>query len=263
MSVNDIIRQKLQEIEKQEDVSVLLAVESGSRAWGFESLDSDYDVRFLYVYKKDWYLKLQPARDVINSELNEVYDVNGWDVQKMFHLLYNSNPTIFEWIHSPVVYYSFPVIENITPDIDKYFSCKAGIYHYISMAKSNYKQFLSENTLVKLKKYFYVIRPLLACEWIVCNHTPPPVLFNSLVNSVDIEKNIYDEIQQLIIRKKSADETQLIEKIPLLDEFIKQCFKNASSNAEKMQADKNKDWNKLNEMFFDCLNSFDKLNLIE
>lgn len=102
--MKEIIQKKLEEIEKQEHVKIILAVESGSRAWGFDSADSDYDVRFLYVREPEMYLKLDNIRDVIEWQLDEVFDISGWDIKKALQLLYKSNPTLFEWINSPIVY---------------------------------------------------------------------------------------------------------------------------------------------------------------
>jgi predicted nucleotidyltransferase len=99
-----IIKKKLEEIEKAENVKIILAVESGSRAWGFESKDSDYDVRFIYIRKTEDYLKLEGNRDVIEWQLDDLLDINGWDIQKALRLLYKSNPVLFEWCHSPIVY---------------------------------------------------------------------------------------------------------------------------------------------------------------
>ena len=102
--MNDLVVQKLHEIEQTEQIKILLAVESGSRAWGFDSPDSDYDVRFIYVRPRNEYLKLNKNRDVIELPINDLLDINGWDLDKTLTLLYKSNPTLFEWFSSPIVY---------------------------------------------------------------------------------------------------------------------------------------------------------------
>ena len=102
--VIDTIKQKLIEMGKTENIKILHCVESGSRAWGFPSPDSDYDVRFIYVRPKEFYLRLNKTRDVIEWQLDETLDINGWDLQKALRLLHNSNPTLFEWKNSPIVY---------------------------------------------------------------------------------------------------------------------------------------------------------------
>ena len=98
------IKEKLVEIEKVENVQIILAAESGSRAWGFASPDSDYDVRFIYIRKPEDYIRLNPVRDVIEWQLDDVYDVSGWDLQKALRLLHESNPALHEWCTSPIVY---------------------------------------------------------------------------------------------------------------------------------------------------------------
>ena len=107
------IKQKLNEIEKTENIKILHCVESGSRAWGFASPDSDFDVRFIYCRPVDFYLKLEKTSDVINWELNDIYDINGWDIKKALGLLHKSNPTLFEWNNSPIVYKTSPEWEEV------------------------------------------------------------------------------------------------------------------------------------------------------
>lgn len=98
------IREKLREIEEKEQVFILLAVESGSRAWGIASPDSDYDVRFIYVRKPEDYLRLDPVKDVIEWHLDEVLDINGWDLKKALIQFQRGNAALFEWAQSPIVY---------------------------------------------------------------------------------------------------------------------------------------------------------------
>ena len=104
MDIEKNIKQKLEEIEQIENIKIIMAVESGSRAWGVASPDSDYDVRFIYARKKEDYLSLDEPRDVVEWQLDDVYDVNGWDLKKALKLLYKANPSVFEWCTSPIVY---------------------------------------------------------------------------------------------------------------------------------------------------------------
>lgn len=104
MQITKVITEKLNEIEEKENVKILHAVESGSRAWGFASPDSDYDVRFIYVRKKEDYLTLCEKSDVIEWQLDETLDINGWDLKKALQLFHKSNATLFEWSNSPIVY---------------------------------------------------------------------------------------------------------------------------------------------------------------
>ena len=102
--ITQSIKEKLSQIEARENIRIIYACESGSRAWGFASPDSDYDVRFIFVRPVEDYLRVKELPDYIDAELNEVYDINGWDLKKFFKQLYKSNPVIFEWADSPIVY---------------------------------------------------------------------------------------------------------------------------------------------------------------
>ena len=137
-----LIVSKLHEIEQMEKVRILLAVESGSRAWGFASPDSDYDVRFIYIRDKEDYLRLNTMRDVIELPVDEVLDINGWDLQKTLRLLYKSNSTLFEWFSSPIVYMESDFADLFRRVMNDYFSSKRSLYHYISMAEGNYREYL-------------------------------------------------------------------------------------------------------------------------
>ena len=149
--MKDIILRELKKIEDQENVKIIMAIESGSRAWGFASPDSDYDVRFIYVRKEEDYLKLEKTRDVIEWKLDDVLDINGWDIKKALQLLHNSNPTVFEWCASPIIYWEteeFAWLKNILP---QYFSVKKSLYHYWHTADSTYHDHLTGDE-VKVKK---------------------------------------------------------------------------------------------------------------
>lgn len=148
-----IIQEKLDEIEYRENVRILHCVESGSRAWDFASPDSDYDVRFVYVRPKAYYLRLDNTRDVIEWQLDDTLDINGWDLQKALRLLYRSNPTLFEWNASPIVYRTTQDWRTISAAFDAYFVQSAGLYHYLNTAKGNYRTYLREET-VRIKNTF-------------------------------------------------------------------------------------------------------------
>ena len=129
MKYKNLILQKLNEIEAAEHVKILHAVESGSRAWGFASPDSDYDVRFIYIRPQNDYLQLQPRQDFIDWELNETLDINGWDLSKTLQHFHKSNATLFEWANAPIVYYTTPQWQKIYATAAHYFSCKSSMYH--------------------------------------------------------------------------------------------------------------------------------------
>ena len=156
-----IVKDKLLKIGKENNVKILYAVESGSRAWGFESLDSDYDIRFIYAHEIKWYLNILPKKDVIEYPIVNEFDYSGWDLRKTMFLLNKSNPVFFEWLRSPIVYYKDNFFYNTMEQLSKeYFSPISSVYHYLHMANGNYRQFLQTDE-VKIKKYFYVLRPIM------------------------------------------------------------------------------------------------------
>lgn len=136
--MKNIILSKLKEIEKKENVKIIYDVESGSRAWRFESKDSDYDVRFIYVRKTEDYLSLFPKKDTIEWELNDIYDINGWDLQKALKLLYQSNPTLYERKNSPIIYLSTPEWKMIDNSFQYYFQVHKALHHYYHMSLTTY-----------------------------------------------------------------------------------------------------------------------------
>ena len=245
------ILKKLEEIEKSEDVRILHCVESGSRAWGFSSPDSDFDVRFIYVRNRNFYLKLEKTRDVIDWQLDDTLDINGWDVQKALRLIYKSNLTAFEWNNSPIIYKTSPEWHEIGKIIDGFFSVKSGVNHYLSLAKSTNTAYLKHD-FVRLKKYFYAIRPILACKWIFQNKTPPPMLFSDLVES-QLPLQLKPEIEKLLARKVIAQEKEKIPQIQIINDFIENEIEIISNKISAYSEERVVDFSILNNAFLRLL----------
>ena len=245
--MEDIIREKLKEIEEKENVRIIMAVESGSRAWGFASPDSDYDVRFIYVRKPEDYLKLEKTRDVIEWQLDDVLDISGWDLRKALQLLHDSNPSIFEWCASPIVYKGSDAFEEMKKIRTDYYSRKKNLYHYWHMANSNYQTYL-QGEKVRIKKYFYVIRPLLAAKWVVDRKTQPPMLFSKLLES-ELPFELRGIIDKLLDMKQKMPEMGLASKIKELDDFIDAELEKVKKAADEEETVK-RDWDLLNEFFY-------------
>lgn len=253
--MRDAILCKLREIEKAENVRILLAVESGSRAWGFASPDSDYDVRFVYARPQRDYLRLEKTRDVIEFPIDGVLDINGWDLSKALRLLYRSNPTLFEWISSPIVYLDSGFRKRIAPLLPAYFSPKRGLYHYLSMAKVNSRKFL-QGEAVKAKKYFYGLRPLLACRWILERGTQPPMLFSALV-SAELESSLMPDVQRLLELKMNASEQEALAKIELMGDYIERSIEDIEQRIKELPEEPLNDWTPLNEFFLSELKNIE------
>lgn len=249
--MKELIQEKLREIERREECRILLAVESGSRAWGFASPDSDYDVRFIYVRPEKAYLRLDRTRDVIEVPINDELDINGWDIDKTLRLLHKSNPTVFEWFSSPIIYQTSAFADQFRPIMQKYFSSKAGLWHYLHMAEGNYRDYL-RGEMVRAKKYFYVLRPILACKWILEKGTPPPMLFTDLVKS-ELPDDLSETVYQLLDLKMNSPEIKEIPRIDQLNRYLDTGIVSVKEQIEKLPNTPVQNWNELNELFFSVL----------
>lgn len=224
MTINNVserVRGALTRLEAEQDVRVLYACESGSRAWGFASHDSDYDVRFLYVHRREWYLSIESRRDVIEEPLSDELDVSGWELRKALRLLRKSNPPLLEWMKSPVVYHHDP---DFTREFEElaamFYSPRRCFSHYLHMASGNWKAYLEGRDQVSLKKYLYVFRPLLACRWIERSLGQVPMLFQELVDAVLEEPEVRTALESLLVRKRAGDELSQSPPDIVLSRFI-------------------------------------------
>lgn len=216
------IHQALDEVESVESIAVLLAVESGSRAWGFASVNSDYDVRFLYTHRPEWYLSicLEERPDVIERPLRENIDLSGWDIRKALKLFRKSNPPLLEWLQSPIVYRErFSLAARLRALLPAFYSPRASFFHYLHMAKGNLREYL-QGDVVWRKKYFYVLRPLLAMRWIDRGLGPVPMEFSKLVEATVPDPALRRAIDDLLSAKRTGDELDRGPRIPALSDFI-------------------------------------------
>jgi hypothetical protein len=216
------IEAKLDQLESDYQIKILFACESGSRGWGFASPDSDYDVRFIYVQKLPWYLSVSNKRDVIELPISEDLDINGWELRKALTLLKKGNATLLEWFSSPVIYRAdmefWTKMQDTIPQIHQ---PERSFYHYYHMAQRNYRESLQEPK-IKLKKYLYVLRPLLAAQWIAKGRGAAPMPFQELVDALVMDKGVLADIQVLLKLKRANKETGFIDPMPRLHQYIDQ-----------------------------------------
>lgn len=216
------IERRLDLVEREHGVRIVYACESGSRAWGFESEDSDYDVRFIYAHPLDDYLRFDfnGWRDVIEYPVDEDLDVNGWDIRKTLGLYRKPNPTVFEWLDSPIVYRETggfaATLRRLGPT---YYAARTARYHYFHMARGNFRDFLRGDTVIR-KKYLYVLRPLLAVRWIDDGRGVVPMRFQELVDASVPEGPLREAIDDLIEAKKSGGELGRAPRIEPISAFI-------------------------------------------
>jgi len=238
--VIDQIKNKLLEIQEIENVHIFYACESGSRAWGFPSANSDYDVRFIYVRPKEWYLSydVETRRDVIEVPINDELDVSGWDLRKALGLLKKSNPPLLEWFSSPIIYQNDEKItEKFRSLMPLCYSPTSCIYHYLNMARNNFREYL-KGDIVSVKKYFYVMRPILAIKWIETKRSMMPMEFGDLVNGLITDAELRREIDALIERKRNGDELKREPRIEVISTFIESELKRLESIVVEKRDDK-------------------------
>ena len=245
------IAAELKHIEEDESVRVLYACESGSRAWGFASKDSDYDVRFIYAHEPEWYLQLGQTRDVIEWKLDEVLDINGWDVSKALRLMRASNPAVFEWLNSSIVYRELGAFSAFRELSGPSFAPRPAIYHYLNMARKNRAEHLSAER-VRLKKYFYVMRALLAAQWVTERRTAPPVPFAELVD-IQLEPAMKPLFAELVQRKINIPESDLMPRIAELDAWIEQTYQEVEASIPSIPSFDKPSWEAYDRAFLDIL----------
>jgi predicted nucleotidyltransferase len=201
------IAAKLGAVAAEDGVRILYAAESGSRAWGFPSPDSDFDVRFLYAHERDWYVSLAEARDVIERPLDEKrVDLAGWDIRKALRLLLRSNPALYEWLVSAIVYVDGPLRAELRALFEAQASPRALAHHYWSIARGQWRSEIEGREQVRLKKYLYVVRPLLSLAWVADYSTPPPMAIDDLLAQSPLPAAVRTAIEGLLREKRETPE---------------------------------------------------------
>lgn len=217
-----LIDDRLSGVERDERVRILFAVESGSRAWGFPSPDSDFDVRFVYVREPDWYLSIDARRDVIEPPIAGELDINGWDLKKALLLLIKPNPVLLEWLRSPVVYRADEeAMRKIAALGEKTAHQRPSVHHYLHLAESQFRRFIAGETEVRLKKYFYSLRPALALMWLRTHpDAPVPMALPKLRARLVLPQDVSGFLDELLAKKAKTKELGAGPRHPALDALI-------------------------------------------
>lgn len=213
------IKSRLRKIEIESGVKIIIAVESGSRAWGFPSPDSDWDVRFIYARPVDWYLQVRQGRDVIEQS-DGLFDLSGWDARKAISLILKSNASAVEWLRSPIIYRDTPQA-NMLRDFAERASLGGVQRHYFYLARSIWRERFQSGRDVNIKKYFYLLRPSLALRVIRLTGCVPPMDLPSLLILADLPESVSSLIGELVARKSASrefDEAARIKEIDALCE---------------------------------------------
>ena len=256
--VRNIITNELKALEKKENIKILFAVESGSRAWGFESKDSDYDVRFVYIRPLEWYMSISKRKETLEVMINDDLDFAGWDLNKALELLAKSNPPLGEWLNSGIVYMERDnIISEFEGLFNKYLRETALVYHYLSMASKDMET-LRKNREIKLKKYFYMLRSLLASKWVMLYHEKPPILLKRLLTLVK-DETFHREVNKLLEIKKAGDEGTKTVGNEIINEFIFDTKKEVEEMVKEIPNSKNTDLKFLDKFFLDKVLYYEKI----
>lgn len=230
------IRERLAAIELAHRVRVLYACECGSRGWGFASPDSDWDVRFIYLHASDWYLSLIDWKEVIELPIEGNLDINGWDFRKSLKLLLKGNPVLFEWLASPIIYREDQnVMVRYRELAQQLFRPRRAFQYYLSMARGNFQDLQGET--VRLKKYLYVLRPILACRWIEQERVQPPMLLEALLDASQMRPQVRAEVDDLLARKRAGEELAEAPHQPAIHRFMSRELERLTQVGEIFVAD--------------------------
>jgi len=221
------ILRTLKEIGKKNNIKILWAIESGSRAWGFSSEDSDYDVRCMHIGKTDDYLGLNPPPKQINFSKDEL-DIESWDIQKFVELSLKSNPQIAEWLRSPIVYIDSDIRTKFKNYFDKGCSLEFLGQHYLRMAKQNYHKYMGSGASHSCKKYLYVLRGIACSNFIKEEKKLPPLPYKDVIPYLpDFAKEFFE---RCVIQKNMTEKAEIISD-QQVSHFIESSFKRIDRNA--------------------------------
>lgn len=208
MSVELAIAAAIEQMEHKYGIRVLYAAESGSRAWGFASPDSDYDVRFIYLKPLRWYLSIGDPSDTHEAMLPGDLDLSGWELRKALRLYAKGNMALNEWLGSPQIYRELgATAQQLRQLLPQWFQPMQAAHHYLSMGRGTYQDYLQTDA-VAIKKLFYALRPLLACRWVRLHGTQPPTDFAELLEGVELTSRERTEVDRALLDKAAAVEQQ-------------------------------------------------------
>ena len=246
--MNENITELLKLIENENQIKILFAVENGSRSWGMESKDSDYDVRFVFYRKKEDYLRLNKKDEVITIAFDKnlkvcktqgsLIDMCGFDIYKYLRLLLSSNPTTLEWLNSHIVYYGDNNI-SLREYMNNNFNPEKLYMHYFSLFKNNYREFIQQEKMKTHKKYLYSMRGLLNAKYVLLFDKLPPLNFVQTINDLksNIPNEVYSKLLEIINLKSKGLEKDKVENISEFDNFFDEVLKTPVPKFKKRISD--------------------------
>ncbi len=252
------IDDRLDRVESDHGVRVLWAIESGSRAWGFPSPDSDYDCRFLYLHRVEDYLGLRARRDVIETPLDKVFDVNGWDVRKALALMVKGNATVGEWLRSPIVYRGDAAFrDELLAVADDVVDRAALVRHHVHVARNNLGLLDSSGAM---KKFFYALRPAVTLVWLREHEEAavPPIDLGTLLVEVTAPDDVRAAVANLVATKSRTREMGTAPVPGLLRAFVDAELEAAEASLPGLESaredpSREREWARAEEAFLSLL----------
>lgn len=215
------VQAELDRMEMENGITILFAIESGSRSWGFPSRDSDYDVRFVYLRPVADYLSVNSRRDVIERPIDPVLDIGGWDLRKALQLSLRSNAALLEWLSSPISYRPEAAsVGTIRRLVRSAADPNALATHYLHLGRRSLEKMQEDGEAVRPKDYCYALRAACCLEWLLRFQQPPPMDMPSLLSGLALEKDVAGCIRDLIARKAEGGEQDRQARAPMLDHFL-------------------------------------------
>jgi len=247
------IESAIQHLEEELRIKVLFACETGSRAWGFPSPDSDYDVRLIYVHSLDWYLQLSEPKDTLDRMLaDREIDISGWEIRKSLRLLQKSNAALLERIQSPILYqFDDSFLQQIHQLAPQFYSRISTLHHYLGLAKKSFAP-ISNVPSYRLKKFFYALRAASVCQWILEKDEVPPIEFPKVLAGIPVSESIRERIRELISLKATVSESYEHKGEPEILTFIAHAIEQAEAKGSKLPAAKG-DTKSLNTFLWEIL----------
>jgi len=199
--INKSVLKIIKDIEKEEKIKVLFLIESGSRGWGWESEDSDYDIRGVFIQD---YLTFADVKKQVDKK-GGLLDITLWNLKKFLKLLIKSNPSVWEWLSSDIVYMNSKFRTRLKKIFEKNFSKYSLKKHYLSMARQNFEKYINnKKDSANLKKYVYVLRSIGCIEWIEKYNLPPPKNYKKLLKL--FPKYVKDFFEKIVKDKKESED---------------------------------------------------------
>lgn len=237
----------IKQIEKEENIKVLFLLESGSRAWGFESEDSDYDIRGVFIQDYQRFDKMSEQIDRVIGEK----DITLWDLRKFLRLMIKSNPSVWEWLSSNIIYTDHPLRKTLRYMFEREFSKYALQKHYISMARQNFQKYINGiGDKANLKKYIYILRSLACANYIEKNGLPPPKNYKKTIEL--LPKNIQEFFEKIVEEKKKSESMEGARN-PEAEKFIQTFF-----DMEIKENESSFDIDYINRLFKETINAKDE-----